>query len=319
MHEIARGSIGRQPQAQVMVVSPRQLYLDAFQRLIKSSMFTIVGGGRTLEEALQTSRPDIDIALIIYNFASDAEVEQEIPRLHAARARFPQTKSIILADRTHVDTKLKAMQAGVEGFLSKDISLEVLQCAIELVLLGEHIVPAALARMLLDRGSSLQAAEILHSPPGDKPVALPARSTTFLSSREHQILRCLVDGLTNKAIARELDITEATVKVHVKALLRKTRMANRTQAAIWGLNYAVDGDLAQPDNGADRTASQRWLRGAQQVVRATAPATVPHSLIAEADDATARRGFRDASTAGGRFGVGQPVGCTEDLVAEKAP
>jgi two-component system nitrate/nitrite response regulator NarL len=48
-----------------------------------------------------------------------------------------------------------------------------------------------------------------------------------------------VNGLSNKTIARELDIAEATVKVHVKGLLRKTQMANRTQAAVWGLNNSL--------------------------------------------------------------------------------
>ena len=57
-----------------------------------------------------------------------------------------------------------------------------------------------------------------------------------LSWREGQILRHLRDGSPNKAIARDLQITEATVKVHVKSLLRKTRALNRTQAAIWAKN-----------------------------------------------------------------------------------
>src|ERR1700759_1659394 len=57
-------------------------------------------------------------------------------------------------------------------------------------------------------------------------------SLTF-SDREGQILRCLVRGQSNKVIARELGIAEATVKVHVKGLLRKLRTANRTQAAVW--------------------------------------------------------------------------------------
>jgi two-component system nitrate/nitrite response regulator NarL len=58
-----------------------------------------------------------------------------------------------------------------------------------------------------------------------------------LSDRERQILSCLIHGQSNKVIARELDIAEATVKVHVKGLLRKLRAANRTQAAVWALKH----------------------------------------------------------------------------------
>jgi len=54
-----------------------------------------------------------------------------------------------------------------------------------------------------------------------------------LSSREVQILTYLMDGASNKVIARKLDVAEATVKVHVKAILRKLGAANRTQAAMW--------------------------------------------------------------------------------------
>ena len=57
-----------------------------------------------------------------------------------------------------------------------------------------------------------------------------------LSSREESVLRCLIKGDSNKRIARKMDIAEATVKVHVKAILRKIRVQNRTQAAIWGMN-----------------------------------------------------------------------------------
>jgi two-component system nitrate/nitrite response regulator NarL len=57
-----------------------------------------------------------------------------------------------------------------------------------------------------------------------------------LSPREKITLRCLIEGDSNKSIARKMDITEATVKVHVKAILRKIRVHNRTQAAIWGIN-----------------------------------------------------------------------------------
>src|SRR5258708_4202731 len=59
-----------------------------------------------------------------------------------------------------------------------------------------------------------------------------------LSTREKSILRCLIEGDSNKSIARKIDIAEATVKVHVKAILRKIRVHNRTQAAIWGMNNA---------------------------------------------------------------------------------
>jgi DNA-binding NarL/FixJ family response regulator len=62
------------------------------------------------------------------------------------------------------------------------------------------------------------------------------RKPYHLSEREHQILDCLVKGHANKLIAKQLAIADTTVKVHVKALLRKLQVANRTQAAILALS-----------------------------------------------------------------------------------
>jgi DNA-binding CsgD family transcriptional regulator len=64
-----------------------------------------------------------------------------------------------------------------------------------------------------------------------------------LSARQQSILHCLVEGDSNKAIARRMAMAEATVKVHVKAILRKIRVHNRTQAAIW----AMHNDLFIPE------------------------------------------------------------------------
>ena len=67
-----------------------------------------------------------------------------------------------------------------------------------------------------------------------------------LSEREREIMGCLVHGKSNKVIARQLGITEATVKVHLKAVLRKLNVSNRTQAAIWAVRNGLrEGDRPQ--------------------------------------------------------------------------
>ena len=68
-----------------------------------------------------------------------------------------------------------------------------------------------------------------------------------LSERETQILQYLIEGYANKLIARRLDIAEATVKVHIKGLLRKINVSNRTQAAIWALNQSFTAQQAHAD------------------------------------------------------------------------
>ena len=62
-----------------------------------------------------------------------------------------------------------------------------------------------------------------------------------LSAREAAVLGCLVEGSSNKVIARKVEMAEATVKVHIKAILRKIRVKNRTQAAIWAISHGLSG------------------------------------------------------------------------------
>ena len=76
-----------------------------------------------------------------------------------------------------------------------------------------------------------------------------------LSDREEQILKDLIKGHSNKVIARKCACTESTVKVHVKSILRKIRVANRTQAAIWALEQGYGADDAK-DRAATGTAAQ---------------------------------------------------------------
>jgi len=97
-----------------------------------------------------------------------------------------------------------------------------------LVMLGECVLPFEVVRSIIGRAPQAQ--------PLQENMAEPRLSDLKeckLSAREAQILGCLTEGASNKIIARKFDVTEATVKVHVKAILRKIGAANRTQAAMW--------------------------------------------------------------------------------------
>ncbi len=93
-----------------------------------------------------------------------------------------------------------------------------------------------------------------------RPMNVPSpRNHRGLSEREAQILDGLVKGHANKVIARTCDVTEATVKVHMKSILRKIRVDNRTQAAIWAMEngYAADGSNSRrlhPDSARNAAA-----------------------------------------------------------------
>jgi two-component system, NarL family, nitrate/nitrite response regulator NarL len=172
-------------------------------------------------------------------------------------AKNPDVRAVILTGSHTASDILPAFVAGACGFLRQDIQSKQLIKSLELVALGESVMhprfqqmaltspagPALAAgegdaselfpRRLLDmRPRALQASEGMQASEqsGDDVV----RS---LSRRELVILRTLTEGASNKIIARKLVITESTVKVHMKAILRKLRLQNRTQAAIWARTH----------------------------------------------------------------------------------
>ena len=143
------------------------------------------------------------------------------------------------------DELITTIKAGARGWLVKnEITSETLMRAIDVVMLGGLMLPPCLCwkekgtesahvlpGILVNRGH----AEVDSS---RSSMTVPLQNNfRRLSNREQAILRQLTLGFSNKHIARNLDIAEATVKVHIKQLLRKIEADNRTQAAVWAMKY----------------------------------------------------------------------------------
>jgi len=146
------------------------------------------------------------------------------------REQAPQARIVVLGAQYDLDFVRLGHEAGVDGFCSTASAPEVLIKSLELVMLGESVLPFGIVRSIMDEAPQNQAQPLQGNSAEPKLSELTACK---LSAREAQILGCLREGAPNKLIARKLDITEATIKVHVKAILRKIGVANRTQAAMW--------------------------------------------------------------------------------------
>ena len=154
------------------------------------------------------------------------------------RSLLPGARLAMLADSFDAAQLRICFAAGADGFLLKNIGSETLLGSLNLILLGEKIFPSPLADLLTRDGHDPLSVDGFNLRAQDDMVA------GSLSLREVEILRCLVVGDSNKRIANRLNIAEATVKVHLKSILRKTRAMNRTQAAIWALQRGVSGMAA---------------------------------------------------------------------------
>jgi two-component system, NarL family, nitrate/nitrite response regulator NarL len=152
--------------------------------------------------------------------------------LEQLKTQCPLAWVVVLADHLEPNAVVRLYEAGLSGLCSPAMLGSTLVKALELVVAGETFLPAAVGLALLEQHSrrSLPDAQAV---PTTTAVGLAGR----LTHREAQILRCLMQGASNKMIARELRLAEATVKVHIKAILRKVQAANRTQAAMWAQQH----------------------------------------------------------------------------------
>lgn len=164
----------------------------------------------------------------------------------------PSVRPVILAASHTPKDVLLALEAGAFGFLNQNIPSKQLVKSLELVALGQTVIHHNSHLMAV-----AQPATQSHPTRHPAPLALPATETPGtsnerppddvvrnLSRRELAILRNLTEGASNKMIALKLVITESTVKVHMKSILRKLRLQNRTQAAIWARTHLAE--LASP-------------------------------------------------------------------------
>lgn len=127
----------------------------------------------------------------------------------------------------HEEDVVNALQAGADGYLLKDMDPD------DMV---RQLRQAALGRMVISESLTALLAEALRSQ-RSRPAAPDIHS---LTQREREILRELAAGLSNKLIARKLDITEGTVKVHVKHLLKKLNLRSRVEAAVWAVQENIE-------------------------------------------------------------------------------
>ncbi|GLS44758.1 hypothetical protein GCM10007884_27460 [Methylobacterium brachythecii] len=169
---------------------------------------------------------------------TDPTFEPDLPdTVSALRATHHAARIVIFVD-THNCAHLEAaMELQAHAYLCNRIKSQALVSALDVVLGDSGVLSMDFVSRFITRPSG---------PPAVKPVddgshtRAPCQSWP-LSNREVDILKCLTDGASNKLIARQFDIAESTVKIHVKGILRKINVRNRTQAAIWALaNYPSD-------------------------------------------------------------------------------
>ncbi len=154
---------------------------------------------------------------------------------------YPYSRQVLLLEDISQPQLVTAFRSGAYTLLLRRSSCEALIATLKLVLDGVSVLPTDLLDALLGAREAPVALVPALAPEVDTTSASPDVVRSFgLSTREYSVAQNLREGLSNKEIARLLGITEATVKVHVKAILRKARVRNRTQVAMWAARLGLE-------------------------------------------------------------------------------
>ena len=204
----------------ISLIDPGGLFREGVKRLLESADFTVSAEVGRIEEYLKLEKTTEDVILL------NGEVTPEdVVKLHKARG---DAHLVIMADQMDVDHLRRFFTVGVDGYLLRSLSSTAFVSSIRLVALGEKVFPSELAMMI-------SSSNVFHQ----FFLSDEDEESTDLSDRETEIIRILSEGASNKVIANKLLITEATVKVHLKSILRKLGLENRSQAAIWAVRHGL--------------------------------------------------------------------------------
>ena len=233
-----------------IIVERRTLLREGLAALLHDTPYRVVASLATIAE-FPTIPPLAARPTLILLGLWDG-IREAVRALQEVRSLPQESKVVVVAESAGTPEIQELLQSGANGVILNVSSREVLIKALDLAFLDQEFVVMSHQFMPLTDGKreKMEAeGKATESMDCDAHHHDASRGDGFLqlSERERQILACLTRGESNKLIARNCSITEATVKAHLKAILRKICVQNRTQAALWAL--AHDMPVNQNGNG----------------------------------------------------------------------
>jgi len=210
----------------VLIVDDHTLFRSGIKLLLqRQEGFEVVGeAGDGLEGVKRAKQLKPDVVLLDLHMPGTSGLEA-IPLL---KEEVPQAEVIMLTVSEDAEDLLDALRAGARGYLLKNIETDFLLDSIRRAVNGESVMSSQMAGKLADM--------MRRDPKGS------GRTETGLEKltpREREIIAMLARGVSNKEIARVLDLAESTVKIHVQGILRKLNLASRVQAAVYAVEHGL--------------------------------------------------------------------------------
>lgn len=207
--------------ATIMLVDDHPLLRKGLQQLIGlADNLEVIAEAGSGEEAIALGT-ELDPDLILLDLNMQGMNGQET--LSRLRDEGVTSRIVMLTVSDADEDVLEAISRGADGYLLKDMEPELLLEQIQRALQGKMVMSEAVTQVL---ATAIR-----------KPQKSPTSSLESLTGREREIIELIAQGMSNKLIARALDISDGTVKVHVKHLLKKLGLRSRVEAAVWMVNH----------------------------------------------------------------------------------
>ena len=247
----------------IVLVDQSALFRAGLRHILSGSGFRVTADCSSIHDVAPDAFGRVSTVAVI---GLDRDVVAVLHRVRELKTQHPELRVIMLG--IDAEQLVAAIDSGADGYLLRDaVEPKTLLKSLEMVLADGVVVPKGFTKLMSmvtrqeDAGPVNVPASVLvcaETPleavrPCTGPIILdaaaPANSDLArLSQRERLILTHLTVGASNKQIARDLYVAEATVKAHVKNLLRKLRVNNRTQAAMWTIGRTTSSEQAHtPD------------------------------------------------------------------------
>jgi DNA-binding NarL/FixJ family response regulator len=201
------------------------------QAVVREGLVTLLGLLPGVEVVGAAADGDAALELVAEHHPDVLLDDLRMPRrdgvstTEAVREHYPATEVVVLTTYTDDESLLGALRAGARGFLTKDADAEAIARALRSAAAGQSTVDGELQRRLVDaatRRAPVRVAEV-----------------EGLTAREIEVLRLIAAGLSNTEIARELVVSEATVKTHVNHLFSKAGLRDRAQAVAFAYRAGI--------------------------------------------------------------------------------
>jgi DNA-binding NarL/FixJ family response regulator len=209
--------IAERPYFETVLVGECTLLLMGLRSILHNTDFRVVASGAAVEELDLHDMHGYRTPLLILDSGHDQAIA--LRQIERFKQHYPDARVVVLNGTDGIADATSFFQAGANAYFRKDVFAPIFLKSLELVMTGLTLLPSHILSSLRDGNDVLPQ------------IAVHPQ----ISAQEKRVLEGLAAGHSNKVIARELGIAEATVKVHVKAILRKINVQNRTQAATWAM------------------------------------------------------------------------------------